>query len=364
MGGFKLNPEQYKKTLIKPYISLKDTLKKMYKIGLQVLVVVDEKDILLGIVTDGDIRRAIIKEINFKTPINSIMTKKPITISYLTNKIEALMLMKKYGIRHIPIVNKENKVVGIYLWKDFLKNGEVKYTIKDIPVIIMAGGKGKRLDPFTKILPKPLIPIREKPIIEIIMDNFTRYGFNKFIVSLNYKAEMIKMYFYENPNDYKIRYIQEKDFLGTAGSLSLIKDKLCGTFIVSNCDVIIDINFDRLLNYHKKNKNQITILGINRNIKIPYGVLKMKDADLDEIIEKPDYYIIINSGIYILEPEIIELISKNKAMDMPDLMILAKKKGFKVQVYPANCSWFDVGEWEEYKKAAEYINRVNYNSII
>ncbi len=352
-----MNSEQYKKTLIKPDISLKEALKQMDKASLQILLALDEKDKLLGILTDGDIRRAIIKGIDFKTPINSIMIKNPFTISYLTDKSEALILMKRYDVKHIPIVDEENKVLGIYLWKDFLKNGKVKYPIKDIPVIIMAGGKGKRLDPFTKIFPKPLIPIGEKPIIEIIMDNFKKYGFNKFIVSLNYRAEMIKMYFSENPNNYEISFIREKDFLGTAGSLSLIKSKLNSTFIVSNCDVIIDINFDRLLSYHKKNKNQITILGAIRHIKIPYGVLKINDADLDKIIEKPDYHIIVNSGICILEPEVIELISKNKAMDMPDLMVLAKKKGFKVQVYPANCSWFDIGEWDEYKKALEYMEK-------
>jgi NDP-sugar pyrophosphorylase family protein len=223
----------------------------------------------------------------------------------------------------------------------------------------MAGGKGKRLDPFTKILPKPLIPIDEKPVIEVIMDNFKKYGFNKFIIALNYKAEMIKMYFAENPNNYQIEYIQEKNFLGTIGALSLIKDKLGGTFIVSNCDVIIDANYDDTLNYHKQNNNQITVLGVSRNINIPYGILNMKNtcADFEEIIEKPDYHFIVNSGVYVLEPEVVDLIPRNQTTDMPDLLVLAKKKGFKIQVYPVNCSWFDIGEWGEYKKAIEYMDK-------
>jgi dTDP-glucose pyrophosphorylase len=345
--------------LVKPNLSLKTALKQMDISALQVLIVVDEEDKILGIITDGDMRRAIIKELDFKTPIQDIMTKNPIVMSYKSNKEDALRLMKKHGIRHIPIVDEKNKIINIFLWKDFLKNGEVACAIKNVPVMIMAGGKGKRLDPFTKILPKPLIPIDEKPVIEVIMDNFRKYGFNKFIISLNYKAEMIKMYFAENPNEYQIQYIQEKDFLGTIGALSLIKEKFDGTFIVSNCDVVIDANYDDLLNYHKQNNNQITILGVSRNINIPYGILNMKNesADFEEIIEKPDYHFIVNSGVYILEPEVADLISRNQPIDMPELLVLAKKKGFKIQVYPVNCSWFDIGEWGEYKKAIEYMDK-------
>lgn len=349
--------EKCKKILVKPDLSLKAAFKQMDISALQVLIVVDEKDKILGIVTDGDMRRAIIKDLSFDAPISLMMNKNPIVINNSSDKNEALQLMKKHEIRHIPVIDDKNKVIGIYLWKDFLKNGEIEYSEKDNSVVIMAGGKGARLDPFTKILPKPLIPIGEKPIIEIIMDNFKKYGFDKFIISLNYKAEMIKMYFSENPNNYEISYIQEENFLGTIGALSLIKNKLDNTFIVSNCDVIIDVNFDKLLNYHRESKNQITVLGVIRYIKIPYGVLKMQNADLEEITEKPDYHFIINSGVYVLEADIIDLIQRNKITDMPDLLALAKKKGFKVQVYPANCSWFDIGEWDEYKKAIEYIKK-------
>lgn len=351
--------EKCKKLLVKPNLSLKEAFKQIDKTALQVLVVVDEENRVLGIVTDGNMRRAIIKGIDFKTPIQDIMTKNPIVISYKSNKEEALQLMKKYEIRHIPVIDEKNKIIDIFLWNDFLKNGKVTCAIKNVSVIIMAGGKGKRLDPFTKILPKPLIPIDEKPVIEVIMDNFKKYGFNKFIIALNYKAEMIKMYFAENPNNYQIEYIQEEDFLGTIGALSLIKDKLRGSFIVSNCDVVIDANYDELLNYHKQNNNQISILGVSRNINIPYGILNMKNecADFQEIIEKPDYHFIVNSGVYTLEPEVVDLVPTNQPIDMPELLVLAKEKGFKIQVYPVNCSWFDIGEWGEYKRAIEYMDK-------
>ena len=350
-------PERYKQVLVKPDMPLKDALKQMDKAALQVLIVVDDEDKLLGIVTDGDTRRAIINGIDFKRPVSSIMTKNPIAMPYSGDKNKALKLMKKYVLRHIPVIDRENKVVGLVLWEDFLNDGKVAYSSKDTFVVIMAGGKGVRLDPFTKILPKPLIPLGEKPIIELVMDNFRKYGFNKFLISLNYKAEMIKMYFSENPTDNQIDYIEEKEFLGTGGALSLVKSKLRDTFILSNCDIIIDANFDSLLNYHRENKNKATILAVTRHIRIPYGVLKMRNADLDEFIEKPEYHFIVNSGIYALEPDIIDLIPASEPMDMPDLVLLAKKKRFRIQVCPMSCSWFDVGEWEEYKKAMEYISK-------
>jgi len=348
-----------KKILIKPDFSIKKAFKQIDDSALQILVIVDKNRKILGIITDGDMRRAIIKDLNINTPVEKIMTINPIVISSKNSKENALKLMRKHKIRHIPVVDEKKRIVDIYLWNDFLKNGDVSFPVKSNPVIIMAGGKGHRLDPFTKILPKPLIPIDDKPVIEVIMDNFKKYGFNEFIISLNYKAEMIKLYFVDNPNNYQIKYIHENDFLGTIGALSLLRNKLKRTFIVSNCDVIIDANHDELLAYHEKNKNQITILGVSRNINIPYGILNMKTelADFEEIIEKPDYHFIINSGVYVLEPEVIDMIPENKCVDMPDLLVLAKERKFKIQVYPVNCSWFDIGEWGVYKKALEYIEK-------
>ena len=345
----------YKNVLVNQNITLMEAVKKMNTSSMQILLVVDKNQNLLGVVTDGDIRRVLSENVNFNDSIESIMTRNSITLTIPPNKKEALSLMKEHDVRHIPLVDSEGKVAGILLWKDFFKNGDIAVDKKPNTVVIMAGGKGTRLDLFTKILPKPLIPIGEKPIIEHIIDNFCKCGFTRFLISLNYKAEMIKMYFSDNGYNYEVDYIEEDDFLGTAGALSLGRNRLNDTFIVSNCDVIIDTNLDRLFSFHKENKNHATILSTVRNIKIPYGVLKTNNADLEEIIEKPEYHFIINSGIYVLEPEIIDLIPKNQAMDMPDLLLAAKEKGLKVQIYPMTCSWFDVGEWGEYKRAIEHM---------
>lgn len=347
--------EKIKQLLVNPDLPLRESLRQMDKGALQFLVVVDELNKILGVVTDGDIRRAIIINVDFNIPIKMVMNPHPITMLFPVNKEKAFALMKEHSIKHIPVVNEQKQIVDIVLWDSLFKDSQASYPYMDTPVVIMAGGKGTRLDPFTKILPKPLIPIGDKPIIEIIMDRFKKYGFNKFTISVNYKAEMIKMYFTENPSDYQIDYIKEKEFLGTAGALSLAKDKLQDTFIVSNCDVITDADFNNFLNYHKENKNQATVFAVLRHIKIPYGVMQIKNGDLEHILEKPEYSFVINTGIYALEPDMIDLIPEDSVMNMPDLLLLAKKRGLKVQVYPMSCSWFDVGEWEEYKKALEFI---------
>ncbi|MFZ5639689.1 MAG: nucleotidyltransferase family protein [Bacillota bacterium] len=348
--------ERYRELLINPDLPLREALRQMDKGALQLLIVVDKQDKILGVVTDGDIRRAIIKNVDFNDPIKMVMNTSPITLSLPINKKKAFKMMQKSLIKHIPVVNDQGQVVDILLWNTLIESGQELYPCKDNPVVIMAGGKGTRLDPFTKILPKPLIPVGDKPIIEIIMDRFNRYGFNNFVISLNYKAEMIKMYFSENPNGYQIDYIQEKEFLGTAGALALAKEKLQKTFILSNCDVVTDADFDNFLNYHLENKNHATVFAVVRHMKIPYGVMKINNGDLEDILEKPEYSFVINTGIYVLEPGMIDLIPEGTVMNMPDLLMIAKEKGFKVQVCPMSCSWFDVGEWEEYRKALDFIS--------
>ncbi len=342
--------------LVDSSISLIEAIKIMNETSKQLVLVVDDSNKLIGIIADGDIRRALATNIQFESPVDLMMNRNPRTLTSPANKKKALSLMKKHDVKHIPVVDDNNRVTGLLIWKDLVKNGDIQVKEKPNTVVIMAGGKGTRLDLFTKILPKPLIPIGEKPIIERIMDNFSKFGFKNFLISLNYKADMIKLYLSENHQNYNIKYIQEDTFLGTAGALSLAKGPINDTMIVTNCDVIVDANFDKLFQYHKDNKNAATIMGSMRNVKIPYGVLQTNNGDLEKIDEKPEFNFVINSGIYILEPEILNLIPYNKPMDMPDLLLSAKLKGYKVQVYPVTCSWFDVGQWAEYKLAIDHMN--------
>jgi dTDP-glucose pyrophosphorylase/predicted transcriptional regulator len=351
-----MGDDKYKQVLVQPAVTIREALKRMDKAALQVLVIVDDLNQILGIVTDGDVRRAVINNIDFNRPISSIMNTRPLTISAQAGKQRSFRFMQKYEIKHLPVINKNKQVIGLFLMNDFLKDNRDSRPSKTTPVVIMAGGKGARLDPFTRILPKPLIPINNKPIIEVVMDKFCSHGLNRFYVVVNYKAELIKMFFLENINEYTIEFVDEKECLGTAGGLSLVKDRLRETFILSNCDVITDANIDDFLDYHKSNNNAATILAILRYIKIPYGVLKTRDGNLEEIIEKPEQHFMISSGIYALEPEILQLIPQNEPVDMPNLLMLAKQQGLKVQVYPASASWFDIGEWGEYQRAIQLID--------
>ncbi len=345
----------YDDILVDKHISIIKAVKILNETSKQILIVVDENQKIEGVIADGDIRRAVENNINFASPIDIILNRDPITLNLPINKNKALSLMKKYDVKHIPIITDTGKIAGLLIWKDLVKNGDIPIKDKPNNVVIMAGGKGSRLDLFTRILPKPLIPVGEKPIIERIMDNFAGYGFKNFLVSLNYKAEMIKIFLSENHKNLNINFVLEKEFLGTAGALSLAKDILTDTMLVSNCDVIVDANIEKLFQYHSDQKNAATIMGSMRNVKIPYGVLKTNNGVLENIDEKPEYNFIINSGIYVIEPAIIDLIPHNQPMDMPDLLLKAKSKGLKVQVYPMTCSWYDVGQWSEYKQAIEHM---------
>ncbi len=346
--------EKLAKVFITGTPSIRNAMKQLSENAMQILVVVDKDRRLKGTITDGDIRRALLNNINLNYPISRIANKAP-KFLYEHEKDGAVELMKRHSIIHVPILNKKNQVVDIVMWKDREGADNLSnYPKRDNIVFIFAGGAGSRLDPFTKILPKPLIPINEKPIIEVVMDNFRKYNFNNFVLSLNYKAPMIKLYFKDNPLGFKIKYVEEKEFLGTAGSLGMIKNKADKTVLVSNCDVILDIDFNELLEYHARAKNDFTIVGIVRHIKIPYGVMKAKDGNLLDIVEKPEYDFIVNGGTYIIEPKVLDVIGKGEKINMPDLIMKAKKRGFKIGVYPISANWIDIGEWGEYKKALDH----------
>ncbi len=338
---------------------VREAIKQLNENRLQILVVVNEEQVLAGTVTDGDIRRAILRDLSLEHPVREIMNKNPVFVR-TGEENRAYNLMLKKRIKAVPVVDEGKRVTGLLLLEDFLgpkKEKEAKK--KSNFVVIMAGGKGCRLDPFTKILPKPLIPIGDRPIIEIIMKNFQRCGFNNFLLTLNYKAEMIKIYFSENPEGFNIYYTEEEKFLGTAGSLSLAKDKLHETFLVSNCDVIMEMDFEKLLNHHRHAGNHCTVVGVVKHMQIPYGVLETENGALVRLREKPEYDLVINSGIYALEPEVIGLIPENRPFDMPELLLAARAAGYKVGVYPVSSNWFDVGQWEEYQRTLEYFKRVD-----
>jgi dTDP-glucose pyrophosphorylase/predicted transcriptional regulator len=335
-------------------------LKKLDETGKKVLLVVDSEKKLIGVINDGDIRRYILKGKGLDGNIRELYNKKPISIlndHFSLNS--ARELMAKHEIEILPVIDNKGQVLDVVSWAEIISSqiSEIKSpAIKlGIPVVIMAGGKGTRLDPFTKILPKPLIPIGDNPVIEIIIQRFREQGIDDFFLTLNHKAEMVEAYFNYIDRNYSVSFIREEKFLGTAGSLALVKDKLNGTFIVSNCDVMINTDFGDVYKFHKDNSAAMTVLSSIQHHKIPYGVIDFKEKGMvTGIHEKPEYVFTINTGVYLLERNILDLIPVNEPFDMTDLVTLLIAKGHKVLTYPVRGSdYIDVGQWEEYVKALE-----------
>lgn len=346
--------------LIPKDLTIKQAMQKLNDTAERVLFVVDKKNMLLGTITDGDIRRALINGCKFTEHIQNIMRKNCISVYVDTPDVDPHIkkLMIGNKIEQIPIIDKDGLIIDIVLWTDILQGkrplDEKKFY--DNQVVIMAGGKGLRLDPFTKILPKPLIPIGNRPIIEHIMEKFYKYGFYKFTFTLNYKKEYLKLFLKDGNFPYEIDWIEEEDFLGTVGGLSLLSEKLNDTFFVANCDSMLNVDLERVLAWHKEQGAAITIIGCHNEVKIPYGVLELSNGKLEKLIEKPVHDVIINTGIYIMEPRILKYLKKEVKIDMDKLIngIAIKEK---VSVYPIYGGWFDIGQWEEYKKNIEIIEK-------
>ena len=356
-----MDKTKLKSLLIPTDITIKQTMQKLSETQERILFVVDKKDKLLGTITDGDIRRGLINGIGFDNNVESLMHKDFIYISTKTKDIEdcAKQLMLDTKIEQIHVLNDKGGIVNVILWTDILREKEDTKTkrLYQNHVVIMAGCKGTRLDPFTKILPKPLIPIGNKPVIELIMERFYKYGFHKFIYTLNYKKEYLKLYLKESNFPYAIDWVEEDDFLGTAGGISLLKDKVKDSFFVINCDSLLDVDFEEILGWHKEHNAAITIIGCHNEVKIPFGVLKLSNGRLEKIVEKPVHDVIINTGAYVMEPRIISFIPDGKPIDMNKLIELVAEKE-KVSVYPISTGWFDIGQWEEYRKSIEKLQEI------
>lgn len=330
--------------LIRPEETIKKALSLIAANGRKFLMV-EDRGLLLGVITDGDIRRAILKSEDFTIAVSDVMNHQPIVMhSYDVSKAETLM--KRYLINAIPIVNKDNAIQSVITWQDLNKPSEV---IMDTDVVIMAGGKGTRLYPYTKILPKPLIPIGDTTIIERILMEFEKNYFNRFYMTVNYKKSMIKSYYYDELSKFNVEFVEEEDYYGTAGSLALLKGKLSNPFFVSNCDILIKADYRDIMKYHKKNKNMLTVVASMKNIMIPYGVISVgEQAQVTKIIEKPDYDYLINTGMYVLNSDILDYIPSDSVFHMTDLIDYLIEQDMRVGTYPiSEDAWLDMGQIKE-----------------
>ncbi len=339
--------------LISESSNLTDALKQMDKIGKKLLIVTDIKGKYKSVVSVGDIQRHLIENQNFSAAISSVL-RSFVRVADTTQTFEEVKKeMFQFRMEYLPVVT-DGELVGVYLWEDIF--GEIerkKGTCLNLPVVIMAGGKGTRLQPLTNVIPKPLIPIGEKTILEEIMDRFVDVGCHEFYMSVNYKAATIKHYLSELNNEaYDVSYFQEDKPLGTAGSMYLLKDKLNSTFFVSNCDIIIDQDLEDIYEYHKNNKNDITIVSALKHHTIPYGTIETgKNGVLKKLSEKPQVTYQINTGVYILEPHVLSHIPEDEFYHITHLIEHIKDNNGKVGVFPiSEGAWQDIGEWDEYLK--------------
>ena len=327
-----------------------DIMKRLDWTAKGIAYVCDSEGVLLGVITDGDIRRSIIQNGRLDISAKVAMNENPITVEE-SEKESAYSVMNRYLIRSVPILDRSHRIKDIKFLDEF--GGLLLSANKvDAPVVIMAGGKGMRLQPYTNILPKPLIPIGERTITEHIIERFEKAGCKKFKMIVNYKKHFIKAYFRDNEEKKDIDFVDEEEFLGTAGGLRLLEGMFEDSFFVTNCDILIDGDYADIYEYHKKSGNIATVVCAVKNMKLPYGVIKTSQGGrIDEIKEKPDISSVVNTGLYVLEPEFIDRIPVGIEAQMTDVLQKCIDDGDRVGMYPVSEeSWMDMGQMDELEK--------------
>ncbi len=347
---------------IYPQATIKEAMEALDKTAEKVLLVVDDQQVLLGTLTDGDIRRHILKSGNLSGTIRKVYKTNPRFILQEDFNLEQVrQILTRNKIELLPVLDRSGRVMDFTTWSVAFGDAYVAEKKKlDAPVVIMAGGKGTRLEPFTKVLPKPLIPVGDKPVIDHIIDRFRVCGINEFYLTTHHMSKIIRAYFEEKNPEYSLKIVEENAPRGTAGSLTLLADILDRPFFVSNCDVIIEIDYPDLYRFHKENGYAITLVASAKRFNIPYGVCELNNGgSLKYLQEKPEYNFLVNTGLYVLNPNVIDLIPKDTLFHITHLMDAVREREGIVGVYPiSEKAWIDVGQWAEYRKALKVIEGI------
>lgn len=342
-----MDKAELKKFIGSNNLTISEAMQRIDENASGILFIVDQQDALIGCITDGDIRRFLLSGGSMSGMAVDAANRSP-RIANSIDEAKALYHNKNFIV--IPVVDDNRAILDLY-------SGETDNTKKEraslnIPVVINAGGKGTRLDPYTRVLPKPLIPVGELPIIEHIMKEFQSYCCDEFHIIVNYKKDLMKAYFADNENQYNITWYDEEKPLGTGGGLSLLRGKFSDTFIFSNCDALLTANYESIMKFHKDNGNIITMICAYKNMTIPYGVVEIgTDGIIENMKEKPVMSFLTNTGIYIVEPEVIDVINNNECISFPEIIEKIRLKGKKVAVYPiSENDWMDMGQLPELEK--------------
>lgn len=316
----------------------------------QICFIVDDQGSLIGSIADGDIRRGLIEGHSIDSLASQIMNPNPISILATQSERQAQTIMSANQIKQLPVVNEDHQLIGLYLVDQILNLAH-----KENSILIMAGGFGKRMMPLTENLPKPMLKVAGKPILEHIILNAKAQGFRKFIISLHYLGNLIIDHFGDGSNlDISIQYIHESEPLGTAGAMALIDPLPNLPFIVTNGDIITDVNYANLLHFHESNKSQATMAIKKYELQNPYGVVNIKGLEITSFEEKPIQMSYVNAGIYALNPSSLKYLKVNEPCDMPDLFELLKNNNHLITAYPLHETWADVGRPIDLSEVNEY----------
>jgi dTDP-glucose pyrophosphorylase len=356
--------ERIKSRTLKKGSTLLDALKLMDHTKSKLLLVFHDEH-FIGLLSIGDIQRAIIHNLSLETPVETVLRD---DIVYCTVDDDAEAVKGKliqYRTECMPILDHNKNLVTAVFWEDLFPGHQKMDDRKvNLPVVIMAGGRGERLKPITNIIPKPLIPLGDKSMIEIIMDNFIEVGSTSFFMMVNYKADVIKYYLGSlGPDKYYVEYCLEDFPMGTIGSISLLKGRIHSTFFVSNCDILIEDDYRKIYDFHVSNHNELTLVAALKNYRIPYGVVQKNDEGLlSDINEKPEYSYFINTGVYILEPHLLNEIPENAPYQITELIEKVNRRGGRVGVFPVSeGSWIDIGEWKMYNSTMKKLGLASLN---
>lgn len=344
--------KKWQSIIVSEQNTLFETMQIIDKSSLQFAVVVSEEGNLLGTVTDGDIRRSILRGDTLDVKITKVMNPSPITGIVGQSRKKYYQLMQTKKLKQLPIVDKNNKIIDILFSDKVVSNNENL-------VVLMVGGLGTRLRPLTNDIPKPMLKVGGKPILETIIEGFKQYGFTNFILSVNYKKEVIQNYF-QNGEEFgvNISYIEENNRMGTAGALSLLWEKPSKPIFVMNGDLLTQVNFEQLMQFHEENEAFATMCVREFEYQIPYGVIETDGANLVSIKEKPIHKSFVNAGIYVLSPEALDYIPNNQFYDMPELLQKIVRDGNKTTVFPIREYWLDIGRIDDFERADCEYNEV------
>ncbi|MDB5810217.1 MAG: Nucleotidyl transferase [Betaproteobacteria bacterium] len=337
----------WKSILVSRTSSIKDAVRIIDAGSLQLALVVDSTNQLLGTVSDGDVRRALLNGIPLDRSVESIMNRHPVTATLGDARESVMAAMKSKQVRRVPIVDPAGRVVGLENFDELVIPAS-----RDNVVVLMAGGLGTRLMPLTEDCPKPMLKVGSRPILETILLNFIEFGFKRFYLSVNYKAEMITEYFSDGSAwGVDIRYLNETQALGTAGSLGLLPEKPSSTFVVMNADLLTRVNFSHLLEFHREHESAATMC-VNEHVEnVPYGVIKLDNYRIQSIEEKPSHRFFVNAGIYAFEPRVLEFVPRDTHLDMPALFqkLIAQRE--TPAAFPLHEYWTDIGRHEDLETA-------------